>query len=304
MQLRGIFPPMATPFTADGDAIDVGALRHNLDRWLTTSLAGFVLLGSNGEAALIEEDEADALVGEVRERVPADRLVIVGTGRESTRGTIGASRRAAQLGADAALVRVPGFFKAQMTADALVRHYVAVADASPIPVILYNFAATFGVNLPTDAVVTLSAHPNIVGLKESGGDVAQVAEQVASTPADFAVVVGAAPALYASLCVGARGGVVAVANVVPEACVRLFDLTVAGRHVEALALQRALAPLARAVTATHGVAGLKAAMTLAGYRGGQPRPPLVPAPQAVASALSVQLSSLQQFLEGIDAVAP
>jgi 4-hydroxy-2-oxoglutarate aldolase len=131
-----------------------------------------------------------------------------------------------------------------------------------------------------------------------------VAEQVASTPADFAVVVGSAPALYASLCVGARGGVVAVANVVPEACVRLFDLTVAGRHVEALALQRALAPLARAVTATHGVAGLKAAMTLAGYRGGQPRPPLVPAPQAVASALSVQLSSLQQFLEGIDAVAP
>jgi len=303
MQLRGIFPPMATPFTADGDAIDVGALRHNLDRWLTTSLAGFVLLGSNGEAALIEEDEADALVGEVRERVPADRLVIVGTGRESTRGTIGASRRAAQLGADAALVRVPGFFKAQMTADALVRHYVAVADASPIPVILYNFAAAFGVNLPTDAITRLAAHPNIVGLKESGGDVAQVAEQVASTPADFAVVVGAAPALYASLCVGARGGVVAVANVVPEACVRLFDLTVAGRHEEALALQRALAPLARAVTATHGVAGLKAAMTLAGYRGGTPRPPLVPAGPAVVSALSAQLSTLQQFVEATHGVA-
>jgi 4-hydroxy-2-oxoglutarate aldolase len=302
MQLRGIFPPMATPFTEGGDAIDVEALRHNVDRWLTTGLAGFVLLGSNGEAALIDEDEADALVGEVRSRVPADRLVIVGTGRESTRGTISASRRAAQLGADAALVRVPGFFKAQMTAGALVRHFVAVADASPIPVILYNFAAAFGVNLPSDALVELAAHPNIIGLKESGGDVAQVAEQVGSTPAGFSVVVGAAPALYASLCVGARGGVVAVANVVPGACVRLFDLTAAGRHAEALALQRALAPLARAVTATHGVAGLKAAMTLAGYRGGQPRPPLLPASPAVVSALSAQLSTLQQLIEASDAV--
>jgi 4-hydroxy-2-oxoglutarate aldolase len=298
MHLRGIFPPMATPFTADGEAIDVDALKHNLDRWLTTGLAGFVLLGSNGEAAYIDEDEADTLVAEVRSHVPAGRLVIVGTGRESTRATIGASRRAARLGADAALVRVPGAFKTQMTADALVRHYTAVADASPIPVILYNFAAAFGVNLPTDAVATLSAHPNIVGLKESGGDVAQVAEQVAATPGDFAVVVGAAPALYASLCVGARGGVVAVANVVPDACVRLYELTVAGRHQEALALQRALAPLARAVTATYGVAGLKAAMTLAGYRGGQPRSPLLPAPPAALSALSGRLLALQQFIEG------
>jgi 4-hydroxy-2-oxoglutarate aldolase len=132
--------------------------------------------------------------------------------------------------------------------------------------------------------------------------VAQVAEQVGSTPAGFSVVVGAAPALYASLCVGARGGVVAVANVVPGACVRLFDLTAAGRHAEALALQRALTPLARAVTATHGVAGLKAAMTLAGYRGGQPRPPLLPASPAVVSALSAQLSTLQQLIEASDAV--
>jgi 4-hydroxy-2-oxoglutarate aldolase len=302
MQLRGTFPPMATPFTADGAAIDVGALKHNLDRWLTTGLAGFVLLGSNGEAAFIDEDEVDTLVAEVRSRVPADRLVIVGTGRESTKATIAASKRAAELGAGAALVRVPGFFKTQMTTEALVRHYTAVADASPVPVILYNFAAAFGVNLATDAIATLSAHPNIVGLKESGGDVAQVAEQVAATPEDFAVVVGAAPALYASLCVGARGGVVAVANVVPGACVLLYELTFAGRHAEALALQRALAPLARAVTATYGVAGLKAAMTLAGYRGGQPRSPLLPAPPAAVSALSARLLALQQFLEATHAV--
>jgi 4-hydroxy-2-oxoglutarate aldolase len=302
MQLRGIFPPMATPFTSDGDAIDVDALKHNLDRWLATGLAGFVLLGSNGEAAFIDEDEADALVAEVRDHVPAGRLVIVGTGRESTRATVNASRRAGRLGADAALVRVPGFFKTQMTAEALVRHYTAVADASPIPVVLYNFAAAFGVNLPTEAIARLAAHPNIVGLKESGGDVAQVAEQVAATPDDFSVVVGAAPALYPSLCVGARGGVVAVANVVPDACVRLYELTVAGRHEEALALQRALAPLARAVTATFGVAGLKAAMTLAGYRGGQPRSPLLSAPAAAMSALSTHLSTLRQFLEATHAV--
>jgi 4-hydroxy-2-oxoglutarate aldolase len=283
MQLRGIFPPMATPFTADGDALDFDALKVNVDRWMATRLAGLVVLGSNGEAAFVDDDEAERLVGAVRALMPSDRLLLAGTGRESTRATVAACRRAAAAGAHAALVRVPGFFKAQMTGPVLHRHFLAVADACPVPVILYNFANVFGANLPTETVASLAEHPNIVGLKESGGDVAQVADQVSSTPDEFDVVVGAAPALYASLCVGASGGVVAVANVVPEACVQLYELTRSGRHDEARAWQRALTPLARSVTATYGVAGLKAAMTLAGYRGGDPRPPLAPAgPQATA----------------------
>jgi len=297
MRLRGIFPPMATPFTDAGAALDLEALKINVGRWMATGLSGLVVLGSNGEAALVDDDEAERLVAEVRPLVPRGRLLIAGTGREATRATIAACRRAAAAGADAALVRAPGFFKAQMTGEALQRHYVAVADACPIPVILYNFAAAFGVNLPTETIARLAEHPNIVGLKESGGDVAQVADQVSSTPEAFDVVVGAAPALYASLCVGASGGVVAVANVVPEVCVRLYELTVAGRHEDARAWQRALTPLARAVTAAHGVAGLKAAMTLAGYRGGHPRAPLAPASPATVEAVGAQLATLRRFVE-------
>ena len=297
MQLRGIFPPMATPFTDDGAALDLEALKINVGRWMATGLSGIVVLGSNGEAAFVDDDEAERLVAEVRLLVPRGRLLIAGTGREATRATIAACRRAAAAGADAALVRAPGFFKTQMTAEALQRHYVAVADACPIPVILYNFAAVFGVNLPTETIARLAEHPNVVGLKESGGDVAQVADQVSSTPEAFDVVVGAAPALYPSLCVGASGGVVAVANVVPEVCVRVYELAAAGRHEDARAWQRALTPLARAVTAAHGVAGLKAAMTLAGYRGGHPRAPLAPASPATVEALGAQLAALRRFVE-------
>ena len=297
MQLRGIFPPMATPFTDDGAALDPEALKINVGRWMATGLSGIVVLGSNGEAAFVDDDEAERLVAEVRPLVPRGRLLIAGTGREATRATIAACRRAAAAGADAALVRAPGFFRTQMTAEALQRHYVAVADACPIPVILYNFAAVFGVNLPTETIARLAEHPNVVGLKESGGDVAQVADQVSSTPEAFDVVVGAAPALYPSLCVGASGGVVAVANVVPEVCVRVYELAAAGRHEDARAWQRALTPLARAVTAAHGVAGLKAAMTLAGYRGGHPRAPLAPASPATVEALGAQLAALRRFVE-------
>ena len=296
MILDGVFPPVATPFLSGAGPVDLDALRFNARRWMSTGLRGLVVLGSNGEAALLDEDEADAVIGAARECVPADRVLIAGTGRESTRATIAATRRAAALGADLALVRAPGFFKNAMTGEVLRRHFTAVADASPIPILLYNFAAVFGVNLPTETVAQLAAHSNIVGLKESGGDVAQVADQVSATPAGFQVVVGAAPALYASLCVGAAGGVVAVANAAPEACVRLHALTRAGRHEEALALQRALTPLARAVTATYGVAGLKAAMAVAGYKGGVPRGPLQPAPPAAVEHLTKLVVALDSFL--------
>ena len=303
MDIGGIYPPIATPFTDDG-VVDADAVRFNVARWMTTGLRGLVVLGSNGEAPFVDEDEAHDLVSLVREGVPRARLLIAGTGRESTRATVTATLRAASAGADAVLVRAPGFFKSQMTVDTFVRHYTAVADASPVPVLLYNFAAAFGVNLPIEAIARLAAHANIVGLKESGGDVGLIGEQVSVAGADFSVVVGSATTLYASLCVGAAGGVVAVANVAPEACVRLFELARAGRHREALALQRALTPLARAVTTVHGVPGLKAAMTLAGYRGGAPRAPLIPAPRAVVDDVDRRLSDLRAFLEASHAAAP
>jgi 4-hydroxy-2-oxoglutarate aldolase len=179
-----------------------------------------------------------------------------------------------------------------MTAAALQTHYVAVADSSPVPVLLYNFAAAFGVNLPTETIAALAAHPNVKGLKESGGDVSQVADQVVRTPVSFPVVVGAAPALYASLCVGASGAVVAAANVIPELLIDLYTAASRGDQARALMLQRAVTPLARAVTTGGGVPALKAAMNLAGYQGGWPRAPLMPASDATVDALRRMLAEL------------
>jgi 4-hydroxy-tetrahydrodipicolinate synthase len=274
MNLLTIFPPMPTPFV-DGE-IDTRAIARNIARWLMAGVGGVVALGSNGEAPLLDEGESDRVIEAARNAVPGDRTLIAGTGRESTRGAIDASRRAAALGADAVLVRTPSFFKTRMTPDAFLRHYTAVADASPVPVILYNFPAVTGVNLAPETAGRLAEHPNITGMKESGSDIAQVAALVDAVPSAFSIIAGSAPALYASLCVGARGGIVAAACVAPELCVRLFDATMAGRHAEAREIQSRLTPLARLVTAIHGVPGLKAAMDLCGYTGGEPRQPLAP----------------------------
>ena len=275
VNLDGILPPCATPFT-DAEAIDVASLRTNVRRWMRTGLRGLVLLGSNGEAPFIAADEIEPLVAAARDEVPGDRVLLVGTGQQSTRQTRAACRLAARAGADGVLVLTPSVFRGQLTSQALLDHYRAVADDSPVPVLLYNHPAATGVNLTPALARTLAEHANIVGIKESSGDVAVVAELVTSTRSGFHVIVGVAPTLYPSFVCGATGGVVAVANAIPELCVRLHALVREGRHDEALALQRAISPLGRAVTTTWGVAGLKYAMELAGYTGGAPRRPLMP----------------------------
>ncbi|MGE5359216.1 MAG: dihydrodipicolinate synthase family protein [Bacteroidales bacterium] len=281
MNLHGIYPPITTPFT-DAEDIDFQALGRNLQRWMTTGISGVVVLGSNGEAPYLGDDEAYRVIATAREQVPRDRWLIAGAGAESTRETIAAVDRAADAGADVVLVRTPGYFKSQMTADVFVRHYTAVADASRVPVLLYDAPMFTGVTLPVAAVATLAQHANIIGLKESAPDIGLVADFIANTPSDFQVLVGSAPTLYASLCVGAVGGIVALACVTPDLCVRLLTLVREGRHHEAITLQRQLTPLARSVTATYGVGGLKAALELAGYVGGRPRLPLVPpSPQGI-----------------------
>jgi 4-hydroxy-2-oxoglutarate aldolase len=274
LDLAGIIPPVATPFV--DDEVDLAAMRSNVDRWMRTGLRGVLLLGTNGEAPFVTDDEAVRLVAAAREAVPRDRVLLAGTGRQSTRDTIAVSKAVARAGADAVLVLTPSVYRAQLSAGALVSHYRAVADASPVPVVLYNMPAATGVTLAPAIVQELASHPNIGGIKESSGDLAVVGELCARANADFPVVVGAAASLYASLMVGARGAIVAIANVAPDLCVRLYELARAGRHEDALALQRAIAPLAAAVTTGYGVPGLKAAMTLAGYRPGQPRRPLAP----------------------------
>src|SRR3954451_21292738 len=293
MHLAGVFAPIPTPFD-DRDRVDTARLKKALARWVLRPLHGFVVLGSNGEAVLMDDFEADQAIVAARESVPREKRFIVGTGRESTQATIKATKRAAEHGADAVLVRTPAFFKSQMTHDAFVRHYTAVADASPVPVLLYNFTALTGVNLLPATVAELAVHRNIVGMKESGGDVAQIADLVSSTPENFAVLAGTTSTFYAALCVGAVGGILAPACVAPGSCVRLYELTKAARHDEARALQRRLVPLARLLGPAYGVPGLKAALKIAGYDLGVPRPPLAPVPDAAIALLANALAELEE----------
>jgi len=292
MKLTGVFAPVPTPFDEDG-ALDTARLRAALARLVARPLSGLVLLGSNGEAVLLDELEADRVVVAARETVPADRRFIVGAGRESTQATVRAVRRAADLGADAVLVRTPGFFKAQMTTEAFIRHYRAVADASPVPVLLYNFTALTGVNLLPAAVSQLATHPNIIGMKESGNDLVHINDLVAGTPKTFQVLAGTTSTFYSALGVGCVGGILAPANVVPDACVQLFQLFEAGRRDEALALQRRLMPLTR-LLGQQSVPGLKAAMKLVGCDVGVPRAPLMPVSDAVVAALREALAAFQE----------
>lgn len=265
---------MPTPFA--GGEVDTAAIARNVRRWIAAGLGGVVALGTNGEAALLDDDEGDRVVETVRAEIPGDRALIVGVGRESTRATVAAARRAAALGADAVLARTPSFYRAHTPVSALVTHYTTVADASPVPLLLYNYAAFTGVNLAPETIGRLASHPNIVGMKETSTDGAQFAELAAIVPDHFTVMAGSAPGAYTALCAGAGGAILAIACVRPELCLELLSLTRAGRYADALACQQRMTPLARAVTSGFGIAGLKAAMDLCGYSGGDPRPPLPP----------------------------
>ena len=291
-RFAGIFTPIVTPFRTD-DTLDEGALQRNVLRWMQTPLTGLVVLGSNGEAAQLDDAEADRVVHVVRQHVPRERPLIAGTGRESTKATIAATARAAAAGVDAVLVRTPSFFKSQMTTEVFVRHYTEVADASPVPVLLYNVSMFTGVTLPAEAVARLAPHPNIVGIKESGSDIGLIADYIARTPDDFTVLAGSATTFFHALGAGCDGAILALAALVPEACVQLRALVAEHRLDEARALQQRLMPLARSVGGSYGVPGLKAALDLLGYSGGIPRPPLRPAPREIVDAITAQLTELE-----------
>ena len=279
---------MPTPFhPATGD-IDLAALRTQLTRLTAAPLAGALVLGSNAEAGLLDEDEADAIVETARSIVPIDRVLIVGTGRESTRATIAASRRAAQRGADVVLVRAPSFFKSQMTAEALTAHYQAVADASPAPVMLYNVPGMAGFSLPLSMVRTLAAHSNVIGMKETSNDLERHAQFVMVNPA-FAVLSGWAPVAYPAWMMGAKGAIIAVANILPQQCATLWAHAQAGRHDEARALQHRLLPIAQLVSSIHSVAGLKCALDHLGFPGGPVRSPLLPVTPQVSADIRAAL---------------
>ena len=292
MHLSGVFAPLPTPFDESGE-LDLRRLKLALPSWVKSPLKGVVVLGTNGEAGLLDDAESAAVIETARQEIPSGRTLIAGTARESTPHAIRAARTAASLGADAVLVRTPCFFKGQMTTAAFERHYTAVADASPVPVLLYNFTAATGVNLLPDAVARLATHPNIVGMKESGSDIAQISDLVAVSGPEFSVLAGSASTFHAALATGVSGGILALAAVIPDACVQLFNLVRAGRHDEARILQRQILPLARLLSTGYGVPGLKAALALTGIDAGLPRAPLAPATDAAVTALRSALTAFE-----------
>jgi 4-hydroxy-2-oxoglutarate aldolase len=285
LKLEGVFPPIPTPFDADGNILR-DKLKSNIALWNKTGLHGYVVLGSNGEAVMLNESERAALWEAARAAIPRDKLFLVGAGMESTRASIALAKRAAELGADAAMFVTPSYYKTQMNPQTLINHYRVIADASPIPVILYNMPAASGIDLDAATVIALAQHPNIVGIKDSSGNVAKFADIVRAVHPDFSVIAGSGGYFYPALCVGAKGTVAALANVAPRECVALYDAFRAGRHDEARALQLRLVPLNQAITTRWNVPGLKAALdALDGYYGGPPRLPLRPLGEEDRAAL-------------------
>lgn len=287
MKLAGILPPLVTPFREDG-GVDLPAFESNLESYASSDLGGYLVLGSNGEAASLEEEEKLSLVRAAR-RLGGSRLLLVGTGLEATRSTIAFTRRVADLGADAALVLTPHYYKAQMSHDALRLHFESVAEASPIPVLLYSVPVFTGLPFPSSLAPVLARHPNIAGMKESSGDIGLLGRIVSSVPSSFAVACGSAPVVYPALCLGAVAGILALACCAPGPTAALYQAFQAGDHARARQLQAALTPLALAVTATWGVAGLKTAMDAAGLRGGFVRAPLLPVPGPAREELAAVL---------------
>jgi 4-hydroxy-2-oxoglutarate aldolase len=274
IRFNGVHAALTTPFVEGRVSPD--RLRDNLGRYNRFGLAGYVILGSTGESVLLSDDESAELVRTVREAAAPGKAVIAGTARESTRATIDFTRRMADLGVDAVLVRTPGYYRSRMDSEALRLHFTAVAEASPVPVILYNIPQNTGVALDSRTVIELARHPNVAGLKDSSGNLAAVSEVAPQAGAGFDFLLGAGSLFLAGLLLGAAGAILAVADAVPELCVEVYDLFRKGRTEEARRVQEALLPLNRAVVTEHGVPGLKYALDRRGLFGGLPRPPLQP----------------------------
>jgi 4-hydroxy-2-oxoglutarate aldolase len=274
IDLNGIFPPVTTPFMDDKVAYD--QLASNVEKYGRTGLKGIVVLGSNGEYVSLSEEEKRKVVETVVQATPDHMSVIAGTGCESTRETIRLTADCAALGAHAALVVTPHYFGGKMSDDALIKHFATVADSSPITTLLYNVPPFTHINLTVNVVAQLSRHPNIIGVKDSTGNVIQLGEFLNQVAPDFSILVGTASALYGALTLGCVGGVLALANVTPETCVKIHGLVQDGDFGAAKQIQLKMIPVNKAVTAVFGIAGLKTALDMLGYFGGEPRAPLLP----------------------------
>jgi 4-hydroxy-2-oxoglutarate aldolase len=287
--IHGILPPMLTPFRESGE-VDYDAFVRNIERWNAVALGGYLVLGSNSETPYLTETEKLKLVELTVATAAKGRTVLAGTGCESTSTTITLTNVAAKCGAHAALIITPFFYGAQMTDAALIHHYTTIADTAEIPILIYNVPKFTHLNISVEAVRILSQHPNIVGMKDSRGDITQLEAFAKVVPKSFSLIVGSASILYPALTLGVRTGILALANCAPAHCVEVQQLFENGKHDDARELQARLVPVNKAVTDTYGVAGLKYACTLLGFDGGFPRSPLLP-------LSNDEKKSIQQILE-------
>jgi len=294
--LKGIFPPVVTPFNRPGD-VDEKRFRGNLQKYAGIGLGGVVVAGSTGEALYLNEAERLRLVEIARDVVGPPELLVVGTGLESTCETIRLSREAIARGADALLVLPPHYYKSRMDSPALVRHFRVLADKVKRPVILYSIPQFTGINMEVEAIAELSRHPNIVGLKESSGQLAFVKAVLRKVAAGFRVLVGSVMILLDALRAGVAGAVLSQACFAPELCVGVYEAFCNGRTKAARELQQRLVPLAQKIALPFGVPGIKAALDLSGYFGGLPRSPLLPLSPESRQAVSAALREAHAGLE-------
>jgi 4-hydroxy-2-oxoglutarate aldolase len=296
MNVSGVFPALTTPFDADG-SVSVEGIKHNIAKYNTTGLAGFVAIGSTGESVLLSRKEIDTVHIAVKEAAAPGMKLIAGTGTDSTAETIDRTKRAAEIGYHVALVKTPYYYKPMYNAEVFITHYRRVADASPIPVMLYSVPQFTGVALEAPEVGVLAQHPNIIGIKESSGNVQRAAEILAAVPASFQVLVGSASMMFPSTVLGSCGAILALASALPELCVAVFEAARKGDLETARALQAALLPASKLLVSQCGIPGVKYAMDLGGYRGGLPRQPLLPVHEE-------QKKAIRELLAKLDAHAP
>lgn len=290
IQFKGVIPPMVTPFTTEG-AVDYAAHARNMERWNKTGLSGYLVLGSNSEASSLNEAEKLRLIELTAQYAHADQVILAGTGMESTVETIRLTNLAAQAGAQAALVLTPFYYRDALTETAQIRHFQKVADQSDIPVLLYNVPKYTNVNLSNKAIEVLSRHSNIIGMKDSSGNITQLAEFQRVADSDFQILTGTAGIWYPALLLGVKAGIMALANCAPEVLVQIQEYVENGKRPEAEALFRKWVPVNNAVTGTYGVAGLKYVCQQMGYEAGEVRSPLLPIEAPAKSALDNLLAA-------------
>jgi len=276
MKLQGIFPPITTPFDYEGN-IYTAKIQHNVEKWNRTALSGYVVMGSTGESVMLTEAEKYTVWELVAKHAAAEKLLIAGTGMESVRETVSLTNHAAEMGYKAAMVRTPHYYKNLIhRGDAQMLYYRSVADRSKIPLIIYNWPQTTGVDIPADAVAALSEHPNIIAVKESSGNLEKVMQMIREVKHGFQVLVGSAPTLWPSLLMGACGAILAYANAAPYSTIAIWEAFRTRDEAAGIDWQNRIGRPSALVTTRYGIPGLKYAMDLNGYYGGPPRLPLVP----------------------------